>query len=166
MPATLEIREFPDGVFVRCTEPRRIVPILLAFSCGMVITFICIRFTSASVVRWCIGVAGSVLLARSVAGALRPTNVVLRVNELDMITTGRGPESFKPGRIPRAEISSMEFRRTGRGDLTEGLYVEHRTADGSDETCVLPCIDEGQVQRVLEAIYRRFPEMGSPMANG
>jgi hypothetical protein len=172
VPATLTIREIPDGLSIRVTEPRRPWRILLTLAVGVAfaIMFHYAKGNSYLVRIFIFGIA-AVSIVREIISLSRGTEVELRITNLDFISTGHAPNGYNNSSIPRADIYAMEFREAiGGGDDREqpsGLYVEHHGILRNPTTCVLPHIDQVQPQQVIETIYRRFPDTSTlaPNAN-
>ena len=172
MPATLTIREIPDGLSIHVTEPRRWWRILvnLAVGIAMVIFFYRIKFDSRLLRLFFFGLC-ALSLIKEIISLLRGTDVELRITNLDFISTGHAPNGYSNSSIPRADIYSLEFHKAaGGGDEAEhpsGLYVEHHGIIRNPTKCVLPHIDEAQTEQVIEAVYRRFPDTSTlaPSAN-
>jgi hypothetical protein len=168
MPASLAIREFSSGISVCVKETRRIGRTLATLAAGSVFLYLVFHSTSESQgYLFVVGGLCTVVIARDIVSALRGTAVELRVNNLDFVSSGHAPEDYNPSTIARADIYNIEFREGSGGpdgpEFPEGLYVEyHRVGPGpgTTSTCVLPHIDKAQTERVIEAIYRRFPDTG------
>jgi hypothetical protein len=172
VPATLRIREMPDGLSISVTEPRRTWRIVLTLTVGVAfaIMFYYAKGDSYLVRLFFFGfVAVSIL--REIISLSRGTEVELRITNLDFISTGHAPSGYGSSSVPRADIYWMEFRQaSGGGEEAEhpsGLYVEHHGVLRNPTTCVLPHIDKAQTEQVIEAIYRRFPDTSTlaPSAN-
>lgn len=88
---------------------------------------------------------------------IRQRTVQLSATNLEFQTTTGGFYRSRTA-IPRANIESLEYREESGGpDHYEpaGLYAGLRAG----ARCVLPYLDQRQTQTVIEAIYRRFPDM-------
>jgi hypothetical protein len=88
---------------------------------------------------------------------VRQRTVQLRATNLEFQTT-TGDFYRSRSAIPRADIESLEFREESGGpDQYDpaGLYAELRTGS----KCILPYLDAHEAHSVIEAIYRRFPDM-------
>jgi hypothetical protein len=161
VPATLTIREVPDGLSIRVTEPRRLRDTLLYLigGIGMAVFFYYAKFESRLLQLFLLGIV-AVLLIKDIVSLLRGTDVELRATNLDFISAGRAPSGYKSSSIPRADVYNLKFDQAMSGDHEQpsGLYVEHHGILRNPTTCVLPHIDEAQTQQVIEAIYRRFPD--------
>jgi len=95
-------------------------------------------------------------------GVIRQRSMQLRASTLEFQTT-TGDFFRSRTSVPRADIESLEYREEKGGpDHYEpsGLYAELRAGS----KCLLPYLNERQTQTVIEAIYRRFPDM--PIARG
>jgi hypothetical protein len=161
VPATLTVREVPDGLSIRVIEPRRPWHILLylAGGIGSAMLFYYAKFGSRLLQLFLLGLV-AVSLIKDIISLLRGTNVELHIANLDFISTGRAPSGYKSSSIPRAYIYNLKFGEAMSGDYEQpsGLYVEHHGILLNPTTCVLPHIDEAQTEQVIEAIYRRFPD--------
>jgi hypothetical protein len=161
VPATLTIREVPNGLTIRVTEPRRQWDtwLTLAGGIGMAVFFYYAKFESRLLQLFLLGIV-AVSLIKDIVSRLRGTDVELLITNLDFISTGRAPAGYKSSSIPRADIYNLKFGEAMSGDHEQpsGLYVEHHGILRNPTTCVLPHIDEAQTEQVIEAIYRRFPD--------
>lgn len=170
MSATLEIRESPDGLAIRVSEPRNVGGVLLTLLGGSFFLYILLHSSESKDRLLVFAGLAVLLLAIDIFARLRGTNVQLHVSNLDFISTGHAPEAYSPSTISRAEIYNMEFREAvggGEGELPMGLYVEHHGGSHwSTGTCVLPNLDKAQTEQVIEAIYRRFPDTGTLPPSG
>ena len=85
--------------------------------------------------------------------------VELRATNLEFQTTGYFRGSYRSKRaVPRANIRLLKYRAESGGlDAYEpgGLYAGLKLGSA----CILPYLDEKQTQTVIEAIYKRFPDM-------
>jgi len=166
MPTTLEIREDASGIRISVAEPRRVGRALATLAAGSAFLFILVHSSSNSKAE--LVLFGAVLVfsvLRYVISSLCGTAVELLVTELDVISHGHAPEDYGPSVISRAEIYKLEFRNaSGGGDFPElpmGLYVQyHGGLLHNPSSCVLPNINQIQTEKVIQAIYRRFPDTG------
>ena len=164
MSPKFEIQELPDEVIIRIAEPRQLKRVFLALFVGGITVYFFGRFMSGSRVLQ-ITVVGlcAFSMIRELISSLRGTQVELRVNKLDFVSSGHAPGGYNPSAISRANISGIEFRVAVHGggeipDLPRGLYVEHsENGPWISAICVLPHIDKLQSEQIIEAIYRRFP---------
>src|SRR5579871_6020971 len=101
------------------------------------------------------GIFGYVEIVRQRSVRLRATNLEFQTTTGDFYRSSTA--------IPRADIESLEYREEkGGADHYEpsGLYAELRTGS----KCILPHLNERQALTIIEAIYRRFPDM--PIVRG
>ncbi|MEG9436585.1 hypothetical protein JAO29_10480 [Edaphobacter sp. HDX4] len=166
MPATLDIREVPEGLILRVGKSRSIVKAILGlvFGTGFIVYFL--RNTKESMVVTVLVCSFFIYaIVNGVIGELCGTSVTLTVTNLDLISEGHAPDGYKPSSIPRASIYQLEFREpqnVGEGSPDpSGLYVEYEGLLLSPQTCVLPHIDQTQTHQAIEAILRRFPDTES-----
>ena len=161
MPATLTIREVPDGLSIRVTEPHRQWDTLLYLLgvIGMAMFFYFAKFGSRLLQLFLLGII-TVAVIKDIISRLRGTDVELHITNLDFISTGHAPAGYKSSSIPRADIYHLKFDEAMSGDHEQpsGLYVEHHGVLLNPTTCVLPHIDKGQTEQIIETIYRRFPD--------
>ena len=161
MPATLIIREVPDGLSIRVAEPRRPWDTLLYLvgGIGMAAFFYYAKFESRLLQLFFLGIV-AVSLIKNIISLLRGTDVELRVTNLDFISTGRAPSGYKSSSIPRADIYNLKFDQAMSGDHEQpsGLYVETSASVWHSGSCVLPHLDETQTQQAIDAILHRFPD--------
>ena len=165
MPVTLEIRELPEEVSIRVTEPRRIGSILFTLSAGVVIGFAFIHALSGAT-RILAGAALAAIIGMKIVSALRGADVRLRVTNLDFVSTGHSPSDYRSSIISRTDVYGLEFREANGGgddfpDLPQGLYIEHNVMPWNTATCVLPHANRVQTNEVIEAILRMFPDTGT-----
>ena len=89
---------------------------------------------------------------------LRKRHSELHVTSRELTTTGFLQGRFRAP-IPLEEIQRLEYRPYEYGgedpDQLEGLYVQ--TSHGTK--CMLTFVTEAEANRVIEAIYRNFPEI-------
>ena len=170
MAATLEIREFPQGLTIRVRASHRVGRVFLSVLVGSVAACFFLYFANGSrLFQMVVGGLCALYVGWAVVSELRGTDVELRVDNLDFSSLGHAPGGYSPSIISRADIDRLEFRKaSGGGDdpvLPQGLYFEHRGGVWNAATCVLPHLNETKTEEVIEAIYRRFPDTGT-LASG
>ena len=162
MPATLDIRETPKGLTFHVSEGRRLLRILLMLVFASVFGYMLYRSNDSTIMRIGFGSFAAITIIRDIIGHIRGTDVTLKVNNLDLISTGHAPDGYGPCSVPRASIYNLEFHEAIEGGedapQPSGLYVEHHGVLHDPVTCVLPHIDNTQTHQVIEAILRRFPD--------
>jgi hypothetical protein len=167
MSVTVNVRDLPDGLSIRVTEPKKSGRILIMIVTGIVAGYVLYRIPfSSPALRWLVGGAFVVGLVASVTAALQGCNVELRVNNLDLLSTGHAPEGYKASTMPRADVFRLEYRDAIRDvdsvDQAQGLYAERRgIGSWAVSTCILPQVDRAQTGQIIEAIYQRFPDTGT-----
>lgn len=170
MPVTFNIEERVDGVIVRVSESGSYVRVVLGVFFGSVVAYLFVRFTTSGTfqILICLFIALSVI--REAISSLRGTDVQLQIGNLDLISQGHAPGGYKPSTISRATVERFEYRKASGGgdgpDFPEGLYTEW-SGFGSwpSSQCILPGLGQSQVEVVIEAIYKRFPDMGTLSSN-
>jgi hypothetical protein len=128
----------------------------------------CVSASAITIVAYYYGSAPILLVVAILGGILGYFGVIrqrwmqLRAANLEFqTTTGNFFRSCTA--VPRADIESLEYREERGGpDQYEpaGLYAEVKVGS----KCLLAYLDERQTQTVIEAIYRRFPDM--PISRG
>lgn len=101
-------------------------------------------------------IAASLVVAAAVFTTIRARKAVLRVINVEFITTGDlGRRAQTPRVVNTADIRRLEFKGEDVAFLQklEGLYA---LTDRRD-LCVLPFLDWEQTQQVIHAIKRKFP---------
>jgi len=174
MPASLETRDSPTGISVRVKESRRTWSALATLVAGGVfLYFVFHAKNEPQAYLFVVGGLCVVVIAKDIVSSLRGTAVELRVTNLDFVSYGHAPEDYTPSTIARADIYNLEFREASGGpdgpQFPKGLYVGHHRVGpgpGTTSTCVLPHIDKDQAERVIEAIYGRFPDTGKLLETG
>ena len=166
MLARLEIDDTDSGLRIQVTDSWDISRIAMNLAgCIIYVLFLLYVFPSHP-----ISIAFWVILAIAVVGeiftALRGTNVTLKVDNLDLMSTGHAPGGYRPSLIPRAEIYKLEYRpASGGGDepeYPEGVHVGWKwEMPWNAHDCILPGIDKAQSEEVIAAILRRFPDTGT-----
>ena len=168
MPASLAIRDYPTGIAVRVKESRRTWSALVTLVAGSAFLYL-VPHTKDEPQAYLFVVGGLcvMVIVKDIVSSLRGTAVELRVTNLEFVSYGHAPEDYTPSTIARADIYNLEFREAAGGpdgpQLPKGLYIGHHRVGpgpGTTSTCVLPHIAKDQVERVIEAIYRRFPDTG------
>jgi hypothetical protein len=154
MATQLELRETPSGLVVKAKmQHARLHALFSGCVAASAVAIMSYRYTSAPiviVVALLGGIFGYIEIVRQRTVQLRATNFEFQT------TTGDFYRSRTA--IPRANIESLEYREEGGSpDHYEpaGLYAEL----GMGSKCILPYLDEHQTHSVIEAIYRRFPDM-------
>jgi hypothetical protein len=167
MPVNLQIVDLPNEVHVRVTEPRRFGKIVSFFLGTVIAAYVFRQFISGSgaLATFVVGLF-AVSFIRELISILRGTDVELKANNLDFISTGHAPQGYKPSNLSRADIYGLEYRKASGGgdtpDFPEGLYIEHHGfGRWNPSTCVLPHINKAQAEQVIETILRRFPDTGT-----
>jgi hypothetical protein len=166
MSATLEIRDTPQDLSIRVSEPRsygRLVPIVLV---GAFAIYFFLHASSSRAFQL-FGLIFAFGLAKEIISSLRGTSVQLRVGNLDLVSSGHAPAGYGPSTISRADIYSFEYRKASGGggetpEYPQGLYADYRGGGRwQSGRCILPHINQVQAEEVIEAIYKRFPDMGT-----
>jgi hypothetical protein len=162
MSVTVDMRDLPDGLSIRVTEPKKTGRILIMLTTGIVAGYFVYRIPfDPPVSPWLVEGVLAIGFLASVVAALRGCDVQLRVTNLDLVSTGHAPEGYRTSTTPRADVFRFEYRDAiGGGDEAEqprGLYVEHPGIS----ICILPQIDRAQTEQIIEAIYQRFPDTGT-----
>jgi hypothetical protein len=121
MAATLEIRELPNGLSVRVTEPRHLGRILLLTAFGVGFLIMVVRGTDSIPIRIFFGCFAAFTLVRSIISSMRGTNAELVATNLEFRTKGHSPrDGYKSATVSRADIEYMSFRKAvGGGEDTE-----------------------------------------------
>ena len=172
MSVTVDVRDLPDGLSIRVTEPKKSGRIGIMFLEGIAAAFV-LYFVPMSppALRWFVGGAFVIAFLASIVVGLRGCDVGLRVTNLDLISTGHAPEGYRASTTPRADVFRFEYRDAAGGgegpEQPQGLYVEHRSVGTwAASICILPQVNPAQTEQIIEAIYRRFPDTGmlSPSA--
>ncbi len=165
MPATLDIRETPEGLTFHVYQGRQLVRILLTLVFASVFGYLLYRSSDSTIMRIIFGLSVAFVVIRDVIGHLRGTDITLRVSNLDLISTGHAPDGYGPSSIPRASIYNLEFHKAIEGGedapQPSGLYVVHQGVLHDPVTCVLPHLDEAQTRQAIETILRRYPDTES-----
>lgn len=166
MSVTVDMRDLPDGLSIRVTEPKKTGRILLMIVAGIVAGYLVHRILDPPMARWLVEGVLAIGLLTSVVAALRGCDVELRVTNLDLISRGHAPEGYRASTTPRADVFRFEYRdATGGGEDAEqsqGLYVEHHgIGTWATSNCILPQIDRAQTEQIIGAIYQRFPDTGT-----
>jgi len=165
VPATLDIRETPEGLTFQVREARKLGQVLLTIGVALFFGFLLYRSNDSIILRLTFGTLAALSIVRDFVSRLQGAHVTLRVTNLDLISTGHAPDGYSPSSIPRASIYNLEFREASGGGEDapnpSGLYVEHEGLLHNPATCVLPHINEEQTQQAIEAILRRFPDTES-----
>jgi hypothetical protein len=149
-----ELRETPSGLVVKAKMQHAQVHALFSGSvAASAVAILAYHYARTSIV-----IVGALLGAIfGYIEIIRQRTVQLRATNLEFQTiTGHFYRSRTA--IPRADIESLEYREEKGGpDHYEpaGLYAESRAGS----KCVFPYLDEQQTRSVIEAIYRRFPDM-------
>jgi hypothetical protein len=154
MATQFELRETPGGLIAKSKMQHAHLHALLSG---------CIAASAVAVMAHHYAPAPIVIVVALLGGILgyievvRQRTVELRATNLEFQTiTGDLYRSCTA--IPRADIESFEYREArGGADHYEpaGLYAELRRGS----KCILPDLNEQQTHSVIEAIYRRFPDM-------
>jgi hypothetical protein len=147
MEAKYEIREVRDGLEITATGiPSASASIGIAGAVAAITGYVGYRILSF----W-LSLPGAVL-----AGAIgfcltfRQSRAVLRATNLDFETKGEYPST-----IARAEVSAMFYDKAQGDEMSytpAGLYADRGV-------CLLPFVNEEQANEIIQAIYRRFPDM-------
>ena len=167
MSVTVNMRDLPDGLSIRVTEPKQSGRILVMIVTGIVAGYVLYRVPfSSSALRWLVGGTFVFGLVASVVATLRGCNVELRVTNLDLVSTGHAPEGYKASTMSRADVFRLEYRDAIKDldaiERAQGVYAEHRgIGSWSASTCILPQVNRAQTEQIIEAIYQRFPDTGT-----
>lgn len=154
MATQFALRETPSGLVVKSKMPHAHLHALLsgciAASAVALVAYRYARVPIVIMVALLGGIFGYIEIIRQRTVQLSATNL-----EFQTITG-----NFYRSRtaIARANIESLEYReQLGGADhyQSAGLYAESRAGS----KCILPYLDERQTQTVIEAIYKRFPDM-------
>ena len=154
MGKQFELRETPGGLVVRSKmQHAHLHALLSACIAASAVALVAYRYASTPiviVVALLGGIFGYIEIVRQRTVQLRATNLEFQMTTGDFFRSRTA--------IARADIESLEFREEkGGADHYEpaGLYAELRRGS----KCILPYLDEHQTHSVIEAIYRRFPDM-------
>lgn len=154
MATQFELRATPSGLVVKTRMQHAHLHALLsgcvAASAVALVAYRYVRAPIVIVVAVLGGIFGYIEIIRQRTVQLSATNLEFQT------TTGDFYRSRTA--IPRANIEALEYREERGGpDRYEpsGLYAESRAGS----KCILPYLDEHQTQTVIEAIYKRFPDM-------
>jgi hypothetical protein len=167
MPALLTIRETSSGLVMHVHETRRYPRIVLSLLIDAIVMYFFLRAGSGTrFVILFVGVLVAVQVVRDALSHFRGTDVTLSVGNLDFSSSGHAPAGYRPSITSRADIYGLAFRKASGGgesaEYPQGLYAEHGTSGiWNDGTCLLPHLDEAQVNEAIEAILRRFPDTGT-----
>ncbi len=154
MATGFELRETPSGLIVKSKMQHAHSHAVLSG---------CVSASAVAIVAYHYAAASIVIIVAILGGIfgyveiIRQRSVQLRATNLEFQTT-TGDFYRSRAAIPRADIESLEYREEKGGpDHYEpaGLYAELK--DGS--RCILPYLNERQTHAVVEAIYKRFPDM-------
>ena len=154
MATQFELRETPAGLVAKSKMQHAHLHALFSG---------CIAASAVAVVAYHYAPAPIVIVVALLGGIfgyieiIRQRIVELRATNLEFQTT-TGDFYRSCTAIPRADIESLEYREARGGpDHYEpaGLYAELRRGS----KCILPHLEEHKAQSVIEAIYRRFPDM-------
>ena len=153
MATEFELRETPGGLLAKSKmQHAHLHALFSGCIAASAVALVAYRYAPAPVIVVALlgGIFGYIEIARQRTVQLRATNLEFQM------TTGDFYRSRTA--IPRADIESLEYREERGGpDHYEpaGLYAELRRGS----KCILPYLDEHQTHSVIEAIYRRFPDM-------
>jgi len=165
MSTSLRIETTSSGLLVRVKASTVVWRIAVAILGGGFFSYVIVR--QASFPRSADILALIFLLfaiIREIISAARGTDVELRVENLNFVSTGHAPGGYTRGTVSRDDLLRLDYRAaSGGGDDPEypgGLYVEYNS-DSAWETriCALPHITEQQTEEVIAAIRREFPEI-------
>jgi hypothetical protein len=154
MASQFELREIPVGLVVKSKmQHAHLHALFSGCVAASAIALVVHRYAPAPIVV-VVALLGGCF---GYLGVIRQRTVQLRATNLEFQTT-TGDFYKSDTAVPRANIESLEYREEKGGpDHYEpaGLYAELR--NGSK--CILPYLDEQQTQAVIEAIYKRFPDL-------
>ena len=126
MPARLEINDTDSGLRIQVADSwdrSRIILNLL----GCIFFVLFFRYSSLS--RPTMILFGAFLVftvGKEVRSALRGTNVELKVNNLDFISSGHAPCGYDPSITSRADMYNLEYLRlTDGGTLINGRELNN-----------------------------------------
>ena len=170
MPVTFNVEERSEGLIFRVREAGSYGRAALAICFGSVTGYFFVHFATSRPfqILVCFFIACGV--AKDAISSLRGTDVELQVGNLDLISRGHAAGGYKSSTISRATVERFEHRKASGGgdgpDLPEGLYAEW-SGFGSwpSSQCILPGVSQSQVDVVIEAIYKRFPDTGTLSSN-
>jgi hypothetical protein len=154
MATQFELRATPNGLVVKSKMPQaRLRALISGCVSASVVALVAYRFVRAPIVI-VVSVLGGIFGYMEI---IRQRTVRLSATNLEFQTiTGDFYRSRTA--IPRANIEALEYREERGGpehSEPAGLYAELRAGS----KCILPYLDERQTQAVIEAIYKRFPDM-------
>ena len=154
MATQFELRETPSGLVVKSKlQHAHLYALLSGCVAASAVALVAYRYVPAPIVI-VVAALGGIF---GYIEIIRQRTVQLSAMNLEFQTT-TGDFHRSRTAIPRANIESLEYREEKGGpDHHEpaGLYAELRAGS----KCILPYLDERQTQTVIEAIYRRFPDM-------
>lgn len=157
MAATYEISENDKGLLITSTRSKRSFNAILSIAVAIAFYWFT-RHQSGSI--W-LGLIALLVIVEAIVEMTRGSTVQLRVTNLEFNAKGYFGGGYRPDRmIPRADVIRMEYqeeRAGGKGSKYQpaGLYVKRKWST----SCVLPGLNESQTNAVIDAIYKRFPDM-------
>lgn len=167
--ATLEIVAQPasfsyeiDGLLFRARRLRRGIELCAAAAASVGLLVLCCFGWSYrdDAVRITLVVVALVALLSVLFSLLRSPLTELRVTGSTVFALGFvDEEAPSTVLLDWATITELRFQAEIEGD-PRGLYAE----TGWGSSCLLPHLDEEQANRVIDAIHRRFPDLGTSLA--
>lgn len=161
MTATFQVREIRDGLEVTVTARRsRIAVTVIPPVTALFVAYFALPYapwTVAVPIGLSVGVLAFLVSRRDKVATLRVNNLEFRTEgDLGEDAIGRRGVSRD---VPRANVRWLEYQdERGGGDAPyypSGLYAELNRGS----VCVLPYLSPEQTAFVIEAIYKRFPDM-------
>jgi len=129
---------------------------LFEFAAGPIFVILALYFGWKWQRPWYLAFGGIALLSL-VANWIQGGATELRVTGSELLATGNLAKMFSTEiRVPADEIKTIRYEAGGEGD-PGGLYIRR----GWGRTCLLPGLNSEQADEVAQAIYLRFPDIGS-----
>ncbi len=154
MATGFELCETPSGLIIKSKmQHAQLHAVLSGCVSASAVAIVAYHYAPAPIVV-VIAILGGIF---GYIGVIRQRSMQLRAANLDFQTT-TGDFFRSCTAIPRADIESLEYREEKGGpDHYEpaGLYAELKVGS----KCILAYLDEQQTQTIIEAIYKRFPDM-------
>lgn len=167
MPATFSIEDSPNEVIVRVSESGRSYSrVVLSAFMGAGVAYLFLRSGTSRIFQIAVCLFIAFAVVREAISSLRGTDVRLQVGNLDLISEGHAPGGYSSSTISRATVERFEYlKASGVGDgpdYPEGLYAEWSgVVSWRSSKCIIPGVNQSQADAVIEAIYKRFPDMGT-----
>jgi hypothetical protein len=157
--STVRVEQFEDGdrLRFRVTNERRIAALLLPTLAGLLLFFYAWQYDAG----WLVLLAATALIALPVWRWFQVRVTELRVTEVDLVVEGDLDSSNPSPWVLWSEITSLHHLPPIAND-PEGLYASKGLSSG---VCLVPGVNEGQADRIIQAIYHRFPYVAMAAAS-